>query len=203
MATNFPTSLDVFTTLYDNTDRIDAAHINNIQDAVEALEAKIGVDGSSVDTSLDYKIKNFWDEDTRIIYFHENTAPMLWSTTGLPTDCVLAIKGGSQDYNVDGGTNPGSWTIDTCGSDSHVHIWSLWDTDDNMYVYNSSGTKTDMFSFPSQKGSGVVWNVQKADPKQMWYPDGARYTSTDSHSHSHDGTWRPPGALGILAMYTG
>lgn len=204
MSTNFPTSLDVYTTLYDNLDRIEVAPINNLQDAVEALEAKIGVDGSIVDTSLDYKIKNFWEANTRIIYFYEDTAPTLWSTTGLPSDVALAIKGGAADYNVTGGQSVGSWTIDTCAADAHVHIWSEWDTGVlRHYTYNSSGTEFQMTGLGAQKGAGVVYTVSKADPRNAYIPTGFRYTSEDSHSHSHTGAWRPAGALGILAKYTG
>lgn len=55
MSTGFPTSLDTFTTK-NNGDTLQAAHVNDIQDAVSALEAKVGVDGSSVATSHAKKI---------------------------------------------------------------------------------------------------------------------------------------------------
>ena len=59
MATNFPTSLDAFTnpTAVDTLDSPphDAQHAD-ANDAIEALEAKVGVDGSAVTTSLDYKV---------------------------------------------------------------------------------------------------------------------------------------------------
>lgn len=53
----FPTSLDSFGDVTDNVDDVKAADINNIQDAVEAIEAKIGVDGSVVATSIDFFIR--------------------------------------------------------------------------------------------------------------------------------------------------
>ncbi|KPL27889.1 MAG: hypothetical protein AMJ72_06365 [Acidithiobacillales bacterium SM1_46] len=56
MATNFPTSLDSYSTKTDNVDDVMAGHPNDLQDAVEALEAKVGVDGSAVTTSHDYKL---------------------------------------------------------------------------------------------------------------------------------------------------
>ena len=56
MATNFPTSLDSYTTKVDNVDDVNAADINNPQSAIEALEAKVGVSSSAVSTSHDYKI---------------------------------------------------------------------------------------------------------------------------------------------------
>lgn len=55
MSANFPTSLDVYAALVDNTDNIIAAHPNNRGDAIEALQAKVGVDSSAVTSSHDYK----------------------------------------------------------------------------------------------------------------------------------------------------
>ena len=61
MATNFPSSLDSFTnpTAVDTLDSPphDTQHAN-ANDAIEALQAKVGVDGSAVTTSLDYKVAN-------------------------------------------------------------------------------------------------------------------------------------------------
>jgi hypothetical protein len=56
MATNFPTSLDSYSALVDGTDILEAADQNNLRDAVEAVEAKVGIDGSAVTSSHDYKI---------------------------------------------------------------------------------------------------------------------------------------------------
>ena len=63
MATNFPSSLDSFTNP-SGTDAMDSVTVPhatqhaNLNDAVEALEAKVGVDGSAVTGSLDYKVAN-------------------------------------------------------------------------------------------------------------------------------------------------
>lgn len=61
MAINFPTSLDNFTnpTASDTLDSVTVPHATqhaNINDAVEALEAKVGINGSAVTSSHDYKI---------------------------------------------------------------------------------------------------------------------------------------------------
>ena len=59
MATNFPTSLDALTnpTAVDTLDSPphDVQHAD-ANDAIEALQAKVGVDGSAVTSSLDYKV---------------------------------------------------------------------------------------------------------------------------------------------------
>lgn len=61
MSTNFPTSLDTLTnpTSSDKLNSPDhAAQHASENDAIEALEAKVGVNNSAVTTSLDYIIKN-------------------------------------------------------------------------------------------------------------------------------------------------
>jgi hypothetical protein len=55
---SFPTSLDTLTDVVDNIDYPKAADINNLNTAVGALEAKVGVNNSAVSTSIDYIIKN-------------------------------------------------------------------------------------------------------------------------------------------------
>lgn len=54
----YPTSLDNFTPKVDNTDDVVALDVNELQTAIEALEAKVGIDSSAVTSSLDYKINN-------------------------------------------------------------------------------------------------------------------------------------------------
>jgi len=58
MSTVFPTNLDSFTTKLDGVSDVLAVDTNNIQDSIVALQSKIGVDNSSVVTSIDYKIRN-------------------------------------------------------------------------------------------------------------------------------------------------
>lgn len=52
----FPTTIDDFTPHVDNTEDVMATHINELQTAIEALEAKVGANSSIVTTSHDYKI---------------------------------------------------------------------------------------------------------------------------------------------------
>ena len=61
MATNFPAGLDALTNPSAgdslNSPSHSAQHAN-VNDAVEALQAKVGVDNSAVTTSIDYKLRN-------------------------------------------------------------------------------------------------------------------------------------------------
>lgn len=73
MATNFPTSIDTFTDPA-STDALNAgighaAIHSNANDAIAALEAKVGVTGSAVTTSLDYKINHLASGGDGATYF--------------------------------------------------------------------------------------------------------------------------------------
>lgn len=63
MATGFPTSLDSFP-VYDGLKKLGDAtqrhttHHTDQGDAIEALQAKVGANGSTVTTSIDYKLRN-------------------------------------------------------------------------------------------------------------------------------------------------
>lgn len=58
MASNYPSALDSYSTLTDNVDDVLASHANDRGDAIENLEAKVGIDSSSASTSLDYFLKH-------------------------------------------------------------------------------------------------------------------------------------------------
>jgi hypothetical protein len=58
---NFPTSLDDDSSLFAVTDGVStlqAAHHNNLKDAVKAIESKVGIYNTAAPTSLDYRIGN-------------------------------------------------------------------------------------------------------------------------------------------------
>ena len=61
MAINFPSSLDDFTNPISTNGLNSPSHATqhtNENDAIEALEAKVGADGSAVTTSHDYKLSD-------------------------------------------------------------------------------------------------------------------------------------------------
>jgi len=99
VSTNFPTSLDTFAVLVDNTDSIVAAHPNDRGDSVESLEAKVGINSSAVGTSHDYLLEHLptqaanWDAgpyEVRAETFESDvatgTAPMTIASTTVVTN---------------------------------------------------------------------------------------------------------------------
>lgn len=71
MAKNFPTSLDDSTTIpvEASTTKLSVNHVinhTNVRDMIIALETKVGVDGSAVTTSFDYKLSEITTTDKSV-----------------------------------------------------------------------------------------------------------------------------------------
>lgn len=63
---NFPSNLDSYTANVDNVDIIYASDVNGLQEAVVALEAKVGVNSSAVNTTHDYKLGEVTSTDKAV-----------------------------------------------------------------------------------------------------------------------------------------
>jgi len=89
MASNFPSSLDSFTnpSSSDAMDSVSVPHASqhsDLNDAVEALQAKVGADSSAVTTSHDYKIAALEGQGTWTAY--------------TPTWTALTVGNGTQAF---------------------------------------------------------------------------------------------------------
>lgn len=210
MATNFPTNLDTWPALVDNQTRIDAVHINDIQDAVVALETKIGITNDPDTSTLDYKIRNFWNSTApRKIWLYNNTAPTYWSTVAGVGDRVLGCKGGGE-FTTGGDVAGDGWVITGFDNDTHNHKW-YYQSGGYGYTYNSAGAAFAMTTLGAA-GEGITGVVVELYSKACggtWEgvvvdsADNIAYTYNDTHTHTHPGTWRPVGALGILVKFDG
>lgn len=138
MATNFPNFLDVFTDKTDDVDDIIAKHINDMQDAVVAIETKIGI-GTYV-ANISELVNNFITSG-RAIFVYTSTAATGWTIVSA-SDRVLATSGGSGAYNVSGGTLSTSHsTWSTIGA--HTHTLNTHDHTISAHThqwYNSTTT---------------------------------------------------------------
>lgn len=80
MPTNFPTSLDSLSNPSSGHTLNSPSHSTqhaNANDAIEVLEAKVGIDNSAVTTSHDYKIR-IYNPIGEITMWSTNTAPTGW-----------------------------------------------------------------------------------------------------------------------------
>jgi hypothetical protein len=212
MTTNFPTNLDTYADKINNVSTVLATSVNNLQDACAALQTKVGINESTASSSFDYMINSFFEENVRQMYFYMNIPPVGWSTSGLATNCVVGVKGGTNAWNTTGGTKAGTWTIDDQEADTHLHQWRYYPgSGSQMFFWDSTGSNY-VGMIPS--GLTASMNVLRGilsdynyigthfDRGQM-YIGVDYYTSNDSHSHTFSGNWRPNAAMGILAKYTG
>jgi len=181
MSTNFPTSLDSYSTLVDGTHYPKAEYHNNRGDAIEALEAKVGVDSSTVTTSFENMFdklllgfKNrarfaYKDADEICIYpasyDHRGTTNQI-----LYWDSTLTFKFGS------GGSNEGSTNL--AASD-----WFYVYLDDSAIVTAATNviTNSEIVAVTTEP----AWSASK----HGWYNGSDRCifaVLTDSDSHVLD-----------------
>jgi len=125
---NFPTTLDSYTTLVDNTDNVTANHPNARGSAIAAIEAKVGVGSSAVPTSHDYLFTHLpgqaanWDIGTftlTALKFTSDqatgTAPFTVASTTVVTDLNSDTTDGKHVAGTNGAgeitTNDGTQTL--------------------------------------------------------------------------------------------
>lgn len=174
--TAFPAELDTFYTYTDGVDDPMSATINRLQEAVVALETKVGTGSYSV--SLSSAVSSFLSSG-RKMYFYRATAPTGWTSLGF-SDRVLAVSGGSGLYSADGGNTGGvtSWSTlanhkHTLNGHSHVnsyhvHKWYVFNgPDDNDQIYLSDGSLQDVYySVPQYYGITAV--ASNYAPNDSW-----------------------------------
>ena len=170
MATNYPTSLDSYTTRV-NGGTIDASHINNLQDAIVQLETKLGVNSSGTSSSIDYKVNNFFSTG-RKLWVYEDSAPIGWTIVS-STDRVLAVKGGTGTYNSTGGSGVGSWVItgSTTSTESALH-YHLAPSHAHIIDHTHTGT--------------AIASAQQVSPSQTNTEPVLGVTTTHTHTFTTD-----------------
>jgi len=107
MATNFPTSLDSFTNPTPVSDTNTVSHAGqhqNHNDSITALEVKVGVTGSAVNTTLDYKTAEITGGDRGV----GKTATQVMTNKTLSTGTKILI---GSDATGDTYYNGGSGTV--------------------------------------------------------------------------------------------
>jgi hypothetical protein len=105
MAINFPTSIDGFTNPTPTSKRNSpslAGQQSDQNDAIEALEAKVGVDGSAVTTSHDYKLGEVTGSDRAVSKTATQTLTNKTLTT--PTIGDFTNAGHNHENAAGGGT---------------------------------------------------------------------------------------------------
>lgn len=165
MSSSFPTALDSFTDEEDGVSYPTASDMNNIYDAIEKLEAKLGIDDSAVATSIDYIIKNkTWPIGSVFIgIVSTNPATLLgygtWSQISQGR-VLIGQNGADADFDVAEETG-GAKTI-------------------NIYHNHTGPSHTHTYSFTTSGGSGGT--------DVRYGTTGGYVVKTYDHTHTGSGT---------------
>lgn len=152
MATNFPGSLDAYVNPVGSDGLASGAggvsHANmhaNLHDAVEAIEAKVGANGSGVTSSHDYKIDQLESglstAESDIDTLETNVSTLQTDVGTLQTD-VTALE--NKDFTVTFGSGSdlsGSFTVTNLGNVTNTTV-AVRDDSHNHTISNVDGLQT-------------------------------------------------------------
>lgn len=178
---DFPTSLDSFVDEEDGVSYPVASDMNGVYDALEKIEAKVGVDSSSVASSIDFKLAN-----TTSGHDHDGSDSKKVTATNLNPSGLTA----SQLLRV----NSGGTAVESAGYTIATLMSALWPVG-SIYM-NVTGTNpgTELgFGTWSQIAEGQMLIGQKdsdADFDTAEETGGAKtatLTTTELPAHTHTG----------------
>lgn len=165
-ATNFPSTLDSYATIDPNSPQNNPSHTdvhNNVHDALEALETKVGADNSTVTSTFDYKLQTVPAPYKAVATASGsiNSCPATGTTSSGMLMCItgleLASFSGATVHAQDELTSSGSLTVE------------------GNAVLNGTVTVGGVeYTFPSGDGSasGKVLKTD-GDGQLSWSADGA------------------------------
>jgi hypothetical protein len=145
----------------------------------------------------------YGDSSTKI-WMYSNVAGDGWVIDSTLTDVVLAIKGGSQAYNANGGTTGGTWTqpnhqLVASEIPDHAHSGTVNSGGTHNHTTTSILTHDFAGGTPGWRdgdsGSGVVTSSSNGAHTHTFT------TNTDGGgdgNHNHGTTYRPAAAIGTL-----
>jgi len=149
-------------------------------------------------------------DSSQKMWVYRNDCGEGWLIDSSVTDRVIALKGGTNAYNVNGGVNGGTWTqpnhTHTAGSiltPAHVHqVYEDNLGSSNAQTYDSSGVIQTMPAAPNQgtevrivRASGTT-AIGIGDLYTKSYP--ATATTGTSGNGATAATYRPAAAVGTL-----
>lgn len=156
MSTNFPTTLDDATSLPVEASgtALSVNHVTahqNLQDAVEAIEAKLGVNGSAVTTSHDYKLSGVTGTDKAVSKTGTETLTNKTLTSPTVTGATITTS------TVNGVTlqTAGSAT-DFLGADGSYHAGSTSNASTSVKGVVEAATSSEVTAGTATGGTGAV-----------------------------------------------
>jgi len=162
MATNFPASLDTLTNPTSSDSLSSPSHSAqhaNVNDAVEALQAKVGADSSAVTSSLDYKVAQL--EASNGVYFAKASR----NTDLTLTDAGTSVFDSSLNLTVDAAAGDViSYTFDTVvGSGTNIAHFMPYTLDGVGALVNEVAEKGTTFN-------PAIWQTPETSSKSFtWF----------------------------------
>jgi hypothetical protein len=163
MATNFPNNLDELINP-NGTDQLSApSHSEqhaNANDAIEALQIKVGIDGSQDPDSLTYKVNDI----VSILGDLDNSTDNVIELLGLEGNNDLAVYGIENATNVDSFAKNTWKTVRynlqvTRGADVYASEITATQSGSDMLVSESniiSNTNNSLFTYTFEENSGII-----------------------------------------------
>ncbi len=163
MATNYPSSLDQLVNPNSSDELSSPSHSQqhiNANDAIEALETKVGVNGSTDPASLTYKVSTI---ETTLINLDNSTDNVI-ELLGLEGNNDLAVYGIENATNVDSFSKSvwrtAKYNIQvTKNSDVYTSEILVSHNGTDIMVSESniiSNTNTSLFSYTFEENSGII-----------------------------------------------
>ena len=159
MATNYPTSIDNLSNPESNDSMAGHAALHsNVNDAIEALESKLGIDGSTDANSIDYKITQL--ESNLAALDSENAAELL----GLEGNNDLTVYGIENPTNIDSFAKSAWRTVRyniQVVKNSDVYASEILASHNGTDIMVSesniiSNTNTNLFTYAFEENSGII-----------------------------------------------
>ena len=151
MTTNFPTSKDVLTNP-NATDKVStvshSAQHTNANDAIEALQTKVGINGSAVTSTHDYKLSSVAEGEKAIATTGNQSITGTLEVTGALTSDGL--DAGSGDINTTGNVTATNVAL----NDAKVSADGSIDTHSD--VDTSGKSNSDILTYQSSSGKWVA-----------------------------------------------
>jgi len=171
MATNFPGSLDSFTNPSSSSTLDSPSHAaqhSNVNDAVEALQTKVGVDGSAVTSSLDYKVAQ---QGLTLITTASATSGSTLDLNGIFSDTFESYRLVVTQYQVSFGAYgldmqmKAGGTVTTTGYYGAIHRYDLGAGSYNAATANNTSLAYTGIITTTTSASGIV-DIQS--PYKPW-----------------------------------
>ena len=173
MATNFPASLDALSNPTGSSSLTSPDHAGqhtDANDAIEALQAKVGVDSSAVTTSLDYKVAVL-SPSGLVSMFAGSTAPTGWLMCDGTAVSRSTYAGLFAAIGVTYGAGNGSTTFNLPDLRTRVPVGK-----------NGTGT----FATLGSTGGAETHTLTTAQMPSHTHTQNSHNHTQDSHNHTQD-----------------